>query len=106
MTTSFADMPSWVIVAVLSRIARHVQGEVAWQPELRPDLQREAEAVDTAIQVAEDSARYGRTDERASELAENARRAAEGASNDNRPKASYAASCAGRSRKGSSFDLQ
>jgi len=91
MTISFANMPSWVIVAVLSRIARHVQGAVA----SRLELQRDAvDAVDTAIQVAEESARYGRADERASDLAENARRVAEDASNDNQPKASYAALCA------------
>lgn len=88
MTLCFTNMPLWVIVASVSQIARQVQGAVAVRPELQ------CEAVDAAIQMAEESARYGRADERASELADKARKVAEEASNDNQPNASHAAVCA------------
>ena len=73
MTTSFADMPSWVIVAVVARIARFIQHFV----EDRCQLEREA--VDNAIQVAEESARNALADPRASEFPDSARRVSEDA---------------------------
>jgi hypothetical protein len=88
MTLSFADMPSWVIVAVISRIARQVQGAAAWLS------QEDRDAVNKAIQVAERSAQEGHVGERALELAENAKRASEHARNTNQPKAVHAAICA------------
>ena len=64
MTLCFRDMPSWVMVAVASRIARQVQGAAACLSESDRD------AVNDAIQAAEKSAQDGHIDERALELAE------------------------------------
>jgi hypothetical protein len=88
MTTSFADMPSWVIVAVMARIARHVQEFVAD----RGRLQRED--VNDAIQVAEESARNALADPRASEFADRARRVSEDAIRNRDTRADVAALCA------------
>jgi hypothetical protein len=94
MTISFVDMPSWVVVAVVSRIARHVQGAVARQGAVEPPPRSELIAVDDAIQAAEESARCGRANDGALELARKARKVAEDAGNKNQPKACRAALCA------------
>ncbi|MGD0383131.1 MAG: hypothetical protein ABSA77_06385 [Thermoguttaceae bacterium] len=93
MTTSFADMPSWVIVAVLARIARFIQHFVGDRNVTTYDeLQREA--VDKAIQVAEESARNAIADPRASEFADSARRVSEDAIRNGDTRADVAALCA------------
>ena len=86
MMRSFAEMPSWTIVAVLSRIARRLQHFA----EDRPDCA----AVNDAIQVAEEAAGRGLADSRAAEFADAARRANEDAAKDGDPKAAIAALCA------------
>ena len=88
MTVCFTNMPSWAIVAVAARIARHVQGAVACS-----GLSNRA-AVNDAIQIAEDTSRHRRMDSRASEFGARAKDAADDAARVGFPMASYAASCA------------
>jgi hypothetical protein len=78
-------MPSWVMVAVASRIARQVQGAAACLSK------SDGDAVNDAIQVAEKSAQHGHVGERALELAELAKIAWERALSANEPKAAHAA---------------
>ena len=85
---SFDDMPSWVIVAVVARVARHIQDSVACRCEL------DRAVVNDAIQLAEESAHDGRSDGRASGLSGEARRVAENAEKGNLREASLAARCA------------
>ena len=88
MKIAFGGMPSWVIVALVSRVARHVQGAIQDRSE------SDRTVVNAAIQVAEDSARRGCIDGHASALSHSAREVAENAKKDGRPKASHAAFCA------------
>jgi hypothetical protein len=88
MTTSFADMPSWVIVAVMARIARFIQHFVEGRDRLQ------CEAVDNAIQVAEESARNAIADPRASEFADSARSVSNDAFRSGDTPANVAALCA------------
>jgi hypothetical protein len=88
MTTSFADMPSWVIVAAVARIARFIQHLV----EGRDESQREA--VDNAIRAAEESARNAIADPRASEFADSACEVSEDAIRNGDTGAGVAALCA------------
>jgi len=83
---SFAQMPSWTIVAVLSRIARIVQHFA----EKRSDR----EAVNDAIEVAEKAARFGHVDARAVEAADKARLVQVDAKKAGDNKAAVAACCA------------
>lgn len=86
MIKSLADMPSWTVVGVLSRIARIVQHFA--------ENRLDREATNDAIQVAEDAARRGLADSRAAECADAARRAYEDAAKDGDSRAAVAAFCA------------
>lgn len=88
MSALFCEMPSWTIVAILSRIARFVQHFAEKRP--RPDR----EALNDAIQVAEEAARRALADPSASEFADKARRAGEDATKHGDPRAAVAAFCA------------
>jgi len=86
MTISFDNMSSWVIVALVSRVARHIQ-----------EFARESDrtVVNDAIQVAEEAARRGHCDKKiASELSHKAREVSDVAKKDNQLKACRAALCA------------
>ncbi len=86
MMRSFGQMPSWTIVAVLSRIARLIQHFA--------EHSADREAINDAIQLAEDAARCGHGEPRALEAANAADRAGEAATNNSDPKPATAAFCA------------
>lgn len=88
MTISFNDMPTWVIVAAVTRIARIVQHFA------EDRRQSHREVINDAIQIAEEAARRAVVDARASDLADKARQAAEEAENDGDQQAQVAALCA------------
>ena len=92
---SLNEMSPWAIVAVLSRIARHVQRGVEDLRKSQPDAgECQLGAVDKAIWVAEESGRRGSAGEGAQQLARDAMRVVEDARKDNEPRARDAALCA------------
>lgn len=83
---SFEDMAPWAIVAIVSRIARHVQGAVADRKD-----ESERSAVNDAIQVAEESAQKAKASDRAKETSSRAQDVSDASLRDNQPKAAHAA---------------
>jgi hypothetical protein len=91
MMLSFGKMPSWTIVAVLSRIARFIQHFA--------EHTADREAINDAIQLAEEAARSGHGDLRALEVANAADRTSEAATKSSNAKAAIAAFCAAEAAK-------
>jgi hypothetical protein len=90
MNISFNNMPSWQIVAVMSRIARHMQDN----EELACRCESNRKDINDAIQITEDSVRKKTVDHRATKLSINAFGVAKDAKKDGKSIVYNAALCA------------